>query len=108
LGAPVDLIVLHDRVTTGRKRSQAEFGSQAARHHDPKSVQARSGRERFDLSGQTVQTGFFLAGQFWHAEDAPQIGPSGQNMRRLQEAVRLAAKMGPGLAKREILFRTVP
>jgi hypothetical protein len=29
-------------------------------------------------------------------------------MRRLQAIVRLAAKMGAGLAKREILFRTVP
>lgn len=50
---------------------------------------------------------FFLSGQASHAEDATQIGLSDQNMCRLQAAVRLAAKMGAGLAKCEILFRTV-
>lgn len=72
-------------------------------------------RATYSLQAPAAQTGLFfyaqvslfLSGQVFHAEDATQIGPSDQNMRRVQAAVRLAAKMGAGLAGREILFRTV-
>jgi hypothetical protein len=41
---------------------------------------------------------FIRSGQACHAEDATQSGPSDQDMRRLQAAIRLAAKMGARLA----------